>query len=127
MTPPSTARSRRIEILETWDRELRLHFAIEEEDLFPALRAAADARTRDLLDRLLEEHRRLAELREAVDAAGPETLDAALGAFADLLEEHVRTEERELFAAFPDGLAAAEVERLHRTIHRRRPPDTPVR
>jgi len=124
MTPVSTPGSRRFETLEAWDRELRLHFAIEEEDLFPAVRAAADdAATRALVDRLVADHRRLADLRDAVETAGPDALDDALRAFADLLETHVRAEERELFAAFPGPLPSAEVERLERTIHARRPPD----
>lgn len=126
MTPPSTPGSRRYEMLEAWDHELRLHFSIEEEDLFPAIRAAApDPATQMLLDRLLAEHRRLADLRDAVAAASEGALDDALRAFADLLESHVRSEERELFTAFPGPVPAAEVERLHRSIHRRRPPDPP--
>jgi hypothetical protein len=124
MTPPSTPASRRLETLEAWDGELRLHFAIEEEDLFPAIRAAAgDTATRALVDRLVAEHRRLGALRDAVAAADAAELDAALRAFAELLEAHVRLEERELFAGFPGPLGAAEVERLGRTIHARRPPD----
>lgn len=127
MTPPSTPSSRRLETLQAWDDELRLHFAIEEEDLFPAVRASAvDAATPALVDRLVAEHRRLAELRDRVATSDPAALDEALRAFAALLEAHVRLEERQLFAAFPGPLPAAEVERLHRTIHARRPPDAPV-
>jgi iron-sulfur cluster repair protein YtfE (RIC family) len=124
MTPPSTPASRRFEVLDAWDGELRLHFAIEEENLFPAVREATnDPATHALLDRLLADHRRLADLRDTVAAADPATLDAGLRAFADLLEAHVRTEERELFASFPGSMSAATAEQLTRIIHQRRPPD----
>ncbi len=57
--------------------------------------------------------RRLAELRDAVAAArGDDAIHAALTAFADLLEAHVRREERELFAFFPEAIGEVETRRI---------------
>ena len=108
MTPASTPESRRARTLAFWDAHLVGHFRAEEDALFPALRTQ-----RALVAVLCEEHRRLATLRDAVAAAaGDAAVHAALVAFADLLEAHVRREERELFAAFPEGLDADEAERI---------------
>jgi iron-sulfur cluster repair protein YtfE (RIC family) len=125
-TPASTPESRRAETLAFFERGLRPHFAIEEEDLFPAIRTAyaADEGPHRLVDELAAEHVALARARDAVEAAGTgEPLDSALTAFADLLEAHVRREERLLFAAFPGRLAPDAVDALQRSIHHRRPPD----
>jgi hypothetical protein len=45
-------------------------------------------------------------------ARGDDAIHAALTAFADLLEAHVRREERELFAFFPEGIGDAETRRI---------------
>jgi len=126
-TPPSTPLSRRAETLAAWDHELVLHFAIEEENVFPAIRAAteADVGTHRLLDRLVADHRRLEEIRTVIAGAEGATLEESLRAFADLLERHVRVEERELFAEFPGAMPLAEVERIQAIVHLRRPPDPP--
>ena len=88
-----------------YDEELGPHFAIEEEELLPALGQAG--RT-DLVDRTLREH---AALRGHIAAA--EAGDVArLGAFAVQLEAHVRFEERELFTACETLLPADVLERV---------------
>ena len=108
MTPASTPASRRERMLAFHDAHLRPHFAAEEEALFPALPTR-----RALVDVLALEHRDLERLRDVVAAAsGDEAVHAALVAFADLLEAHVRREERELFVFFPEGLDAAAADRI---------------
>ncbi|MCW5893705.1 MAG: hemerythrin domain-containing protein [bacterium] len=123
MTPASTPASRAAETLAFWDRHLVGHFAAEETLLFPFLRThLADAAP--LLDALVAEHRTLAARRDAVataaDAGGP-ALDAALLAFGEELERHVRREERELFEHFPD-VAADDGQRLADAIREALPP-----
>jgi hypothetical protein len=126
-TPASTPASRRAETLAFFQSKLEPHFAIEEEVLFPALlrgTGVGAGRWHETVERLLDEHGRMRELYRAIEAAekGP-VLDRALTDFADLLESHVRTEERSLFATFPGDLPAAEVAALRSEIHHRRPPD----
>jgi hypothetical protein len=83
------------------------HFRAEEDALLPALRTR-----RALMASLCDDHRRFAELRDAVAAArGDDAIHAALTAFADLLEAHVRR-EREPFAFFPEGIGEAETRRI---------------
>lgn len=104
MTPASTPASRAADTLAFWERSLVGHFAVEEELLFPFLRVHL-AEASALLDALVDEHRTLAAQRDAIAAtldAGGAPLDAALLAFGEELERHVRREERELFEHFPD-------------------------
>jgi rRNA maturation protein Rpf1 len=81
------------EVARIFEEQLAPHFAIEERVLLPALVAAGRA---DLAARTLDEHTDIRVARS----------DPAL--LADLLEKHVRFEERELFPAceelIPDAL-----------------------
>jgi iron-sulfur cluster repair protein YtfE (RIC family) len=114
MTPASTPESRRARALAFHDERLRPHLRAEEEALFPALRTR-----QALIATLIEEHRALERLRGAVAAAvGDDAVHAALVAFAELLEAHVRREERELFVFFPEGLDVGEADRIGEAIRR---------
>ena len=87
------------------------HVRAEEEVLSPHL-GAADAR------RLASEH---AELRRLLEQANQLSSDqrAALGAFAELLERHVRWEERELFQDAEARLDAAVLAGIGGELERR--------
>ncbi|HSN92615.1 MAG TPA: hemerythrin domain-containing protein [Anaeromyxobacteraceae bacterium] len=82
------------------ERVLRAHGQAEEEVLGRHL-APEDMR------RLVAEHGEMRRLVESARGAKGSELRSALGAFADLLERHVRWEERELFPA-AEGLVDAE-------------------
>jgi len=71
--------------------ELTPHFAAEERHLVPLLR---ELEVIDVaaIDQLIDDHRELARLITGTDAD-------TMGQFADLLERHVRREEREIFPA----------------------------
>ncbi len=123
MTPASTSQSRAADTLAFFGDHLAGHFRAEEEVLFPLLRQrlAGDPGRLALLDRLVAEHRRLEALRDGVAAAGDDAaaLEPALVAFADLLEAHVRAEERELFETVPDILQPGDAEGLEAAIRAR--------
>jgi hypothetical protein len=115
VTPASTPESRARETVAFHDANLVHHFAAEETALFPALRGhlPAPAPERALLDGLEAEHRHLTALRDRIAAtAGADALGPLLAEFADVLERHVRTEERQLFARLPDLLPADVAARL---------------
>lgn len=105
VTPASTPETRTAEVADLWARELVTHFAAEETVLFPALRRhlAAEDPGQALITRLADEHVRLRFLVESLAAASDDAArDPLLAAFADLLEAHVRAEERQLFVRFPE-------------------------
>jgi hemerythrin superfamily protein len=111
MTPASTPQSRAADTLAFFARHLVAHFRAEEDVLFPFLRACQDRMA--VLDELVADHRRLEALRDRVAAAADDAaLAPALTAFADLLEAHVRREERELFEHFPEAIAPDEADAL---------------
>jgi len=83
----------------TFDRELEPHFRAEEAVLLPRLEAAGQI---DLVRRTAQDHLLLRELAARI-ASGDR---AALQPFGRLLKEHVRFEERELFAAAESVLPA---------------------
>ncbi|CAG4885079.1 protein of unknown function [Georgfuchsia toluolica] len=96
--------------VEIFERELEPHFHVEEETLLPLLTAAGET---DRVRRTLDEHE---ELRCLISRL--RTGDAAsLRRFGDILEAHVRFEERELFAVAesilaPEALAILEMHDL---------------
>lgn len=80
----------REEVLECWRARIVPHFEIEERVLFPALAAAGE---RAVVDKALEQHARLRAAFDALEAGA----EAALAAWGDAMNEHVRFEDRELF------------------------------
>jgi hemerythrin-like domain-containing protein len=86
-------------IVRAFAEEHEPHFATEERYLLPALAAVGES---SLVDRTVRDH---AALRELVADTSREVADRLL-AFADLLEAHVRFEEREMFEVAQSRLAA---------------------
>ncbi|UJB31637.1 MULTISPECIES: hemerythrin domain-containing protein [Chromobacterium] len=88
--------------LRAWSAEaLEPHFAEEEATLLPRLAQTEHAA---LAARALDEHRRLRAL--IAELAAPQA--TTLARFAELLQDHVRFEERELFERFQAGLPAGD-------------------
>lgn len=79
------------------------HFRVEEEVLLPAWIAAVGSRAdRKLIARTLTEH---AEIRAAARSLATGVQEpAAVRRFGEMLEDHVRFEERELFPLIEDAL-----------------------
>jgi len=88
------------------------HFRREEEILFPLY--VRHAGSTPMLERILREHMELHGLVAALraDAAAGDIPPEALRSLGDLLHDHVRVEERELFAEIERIVPAAELEGL---------------
>lgn len=82
--------------------DLEPHFQIEERLLLPALEQVGE---HDLVRRTLDDH---AQLRHLISQDGMQ----AMTEFAELLKQHIRFEERELFEAAQQKLHAAELDAL---------------
>ena len=100
-----------------FQNNLATHFRAEEEALFPLIRKTLP-QAESLLNTLIAEHAEMRTQVETLEQTASETagLTAQLKAFGDLLERHVRTEERELFPMFEADLPEDEAERLGNTI-----------
>ena len=96
-----------------FSRNLRPHFQAEEEILFPFMRSRIPESV-PLIEDLLQDH---AVLRE-----GLARLDRAVGLgrllfdMGDLLERHIRREERELFPLFENYVSASEAKEVGKRI-----------
>ena len=77
--------------------ETARHFQLEEEQLFPAL--ATSVGNSPLLDEVLDEHQELRSLAATLagQAAAGHASSETMARLADVLEAHVRREERVLF------------------------------
>lgn len=101
------------EFLAFWEKDGRLHFRIEEEVLLPGWAAYGEL-DRPGVARMLEEH--LAIRREALRLEAGELSIERLHALGDLLHDHVRFEERDLFVAAEAALDPAALQRLGAAI-----------
>lgn len=102
-------RARAQEVLEFYRDNLVAHFKAEEEVLFPLMRDQV-AGCGDMLDQLVRDHEQLRRAMPQLEAgAGLGKLIFDLG---DLLERHIRKEERELFPLFEAHVDAEMAEQL---------------
>lgn len=93
------------EIAQTFQNEIKIHFAAEEQVLFPAGLRFAELST--LVEELLAEH---ASLREEFTRAEERTMSAQqLANFARTLSAHIRKEERRLFERMQELLTGDEL------------------
>ena len=96
--------------IDRYELELKNHFEIEEQVLFPACGSMP------LIARLISEHRRIEALVAILGAAPSAEL---LEEFCSLLSAHIRTEENELFEQIQRTLPRQTLEEAGREIDRR--------
>jgi len=98
-------RERRKEFLAFYASKLVAHFRAEEEVLFPLVGAAAPESSM-IISELVRDHEQIRKsIAQLEGGAGLAKLIFDLG---DLLERHIRKEERELFPLFEQHVKAAE-------------------
>ena len=100
-------RERADEVVAFYTSNLVAHFRAEEEILFPRLRSIVPT-CAALIDALAAEHELIRRLVQGIKAdSGLAKLIFDLG---DLLERHIRKEERELFPLFEEQVDPAQAE-----------------
>ena len=100
------------EIARQFEAEIKIHFAAEEQIVFPTARKIGDLNL--LVDELLAEHALLRALFERAERAQMEPEEVK--DFARRLSEHVRKEERQLFERLQEFLPAEEMDRMGREL-----------
>jgi iron-sulfur cluster repair protein YtfE (RIC family) len=108
-------RERAVEVLAFYDNNLRAHFRAEEEILFPNLRSLAP-QSRTLVESLSGEHERIRGAIEQIKSGA--ALAKVIFDLGDLLEQHIRKEERELFPLFEQQVDATRAEAIGVEIER---------
>ena len=108
-------RERAKEFLDFYASNLVPHFKAEEEVLFPLLRSTVPG-SEEIIDELIQNHaeihRAIPQLQEGINLA---KLIFDLG---DLLERHIRKEERELFPLFEQSVEDEKAETAGTEIKR---------
>lgn len=115
-------RERAAELSTFYASNLVAHFHAEEEVLFPALRSAVPE-SGPTIDELVREHR---EIRERVPELTAGTgLAKTLFDLGDLLERHIRKEERELFPLFEQHIEKSQADAVGSELKSILAPATP--
>jgi hemerythrin-like domain-containing protein len=101
------------EIQQIFEQEILVHFAAEEDELFPA--ASDFAELLPIVKELVVEH---VVLRDLYAQAAARTLDSAgLRTFADSLSAHIRKEERQLFEGLQKCLNQDKMAALGKSLN----------
>ncbi len=101
------------EFLDFWREHGALHFRIEEDVMLPAFARHGDP-TDPRVVRVLTDHVEIR--RRAADLEQVSTTDAELNALGEMLNDHVRHEERVLFPLIEARLPEAELGELAQRI-----------
>ena len=101
--------------LSVYKKHLRHHFEQEEQTLRDPLLAKPEAEAD--VRRMLDEHERFAELAEFIEL-GKGDLKKNLQEFAELLESHVRFEERVLFPLAEKLIPEDQLNEISEYLHR---------
>jgi hemerythrin-like domain-containing protein len=100
-------RERAKEFLAFYASNLVPHFRAEEEVLFPLLSSTVPG-SKEMIDELVRNH---AQIRQAIpQLEGGTGLAKLIFDLGDLLERHIRKEERELFPLFEQHVEGAKAE-----------------
>jgi hemerythrin-like domain-containing protein len=97
-----------VEIAQQFEAEIKVHFAAEEQIVFPAARTFIELNP--LIDDLLGDHQWLRACFAKAEAR--QSSQEELLAFARRLSEHIRKEERQLFERLQELMPQAELSTL---------------
>lgn len=94
--------------------ELLGHFQVEEKVLFPAV--LSKLKSSEVIEELIEQHRKLEALIEQIANADASTRIPLLTEFGELLHRHIRIEERQLFQDIQANLSEAQLAELGQQV-----------
>jgi hemerythrin-like domain-containing protein len=105
------------EITQAFAQEIGVHFAAEEQEVFP--QAVRFPELRDLVQELLAEHE---TLRRLFSRSAAHDLDPlGLAVLAEELPAHIRKEERQLFQAMQERMSAEALAAVGRALEEKLP------
>lgn len=102
-------------VVKFFDDNLDTHFTIEESVIFPAARTAVPS-GQGIVQRLLDEHTEMRDMVEFFRHPAQKKLECTLTRFGELLEHHIRAEERELFPLCEEHMPDEQLETIGKTI-----------
>ncbi len=96
------------ETIETYERELVPHFEHEEELLFPVCKGR-DKELDELIEKVLDEHKKI---KYAAEHLREGDVEENLDKFGEMLNNHVRLEERQVFQKIQEVVPKEELDNL---------------
>ncbi len=108
------------EIVHDYNAVWRVHFQIEEESIFLLVKNKAEIESTQLCEQLYQEHLTMNHYYEQIKSAlikqaSSHDLRTLLEQFGELLKQHTRTEERQLFPLLDTLLSPEELEQIYQT------------
>jgi|SRR3990172_8364917 len=107
-----------------YEEHLKIHFVAEEESLFPSVTNHVPQASH-LVNELIGEHRAMEEFVSRFAKADSPTVTKELNEFAEILERHIRKEERQLFPLFENHAPDEILTQTGRMIQRHYPSQKP--
>jgi hemerythrin-like domain-containing protein len=98
-----------------YEEELRSHFKTEEEVVFPVLVELVSVAA-PIVAELLKQHFMLESLVTELASAKKNFLEEKLIKFGELLDQHIRIEERELFPLYEQNISVEADARVGREV-----------
>ena len=114
---PSTLKDKKDYTISFYNTELVKHFQDEEVILFPAVKNKNDDLDKKITE-IISEHRKMETLIR--DLEKTDQLENVLDEFGQLLEKHIRKEERELFVEIEKVLSEEELQVISEEISQSR-------
>ena len=110
---PDTTEGKKDYTIRFFNDELIKHFDDEEKILFPAVKGKNNEAD-ELIIKIIDEHKKIKDLvgKLESDVNTEETLDE----LGNLLESHIRTEERELFMMIQNNLTEQELTDIEKQL-----------
>ena len=104
----------RNELIDKFENDLRKHFNLEETYLVPLFPE------NEMIGRMLDEHKKLEEFYRKIDKKTEKwsfrQFREKLNLFGELLDSHIRFEERELFPMIEEALNEEQLEELGKKL-----------
>lgn len=94
-----------------YENDLRPHFKAEETIVFPTTSRHVSGSSL-LIDELIRQHRDMERLIDMLDHVEGNQLEKTLAALGEVLEKHIRSEERELFEMMQQQLPSDLLEEI---------------
>ena len=109
------ATKKRTELLETIEKELKIHTTLEEEIFYPAFRSANGKDHDRMYFEAMEEHRAVEKLvlpDLLKTEPGSESFSGRAKVLKELIEHHVDEEEQDMFPAAEKTMKTAELDEI---------------
>lgn len=102
-------------VVKFFDDNLATHFRTEEESIFPLAQTEIPG-TGQVIKELLDEHAEMRSIVESLRNPDLKKLECSLTTFGQILEHHIRTEERIFFPMCEESLSEKSLENMGQLI-----------